>query len=102
MSVDLILLITSAIKLLNSAVFSCSVNWFMSSGALQWHISEAATKPLANDHKAIEWLNHNAHAVRENAVLAFEIDELDEVARLHGRLCDAATDLTHPPLRLVG
>ena len=75
MSVDLICVTT----LLAYSVLSCAVNWFMSSGSLQWHISEAWSKPLASDAEACSWLlsdNATVQAQSVNAIPAAEVERL--------------------------
>lgn len=74
-SADLICVTT----LLISSILSCVVNWFMSSGSLQWHISEAWSKPLASDAEACSWLlsdNATIQAQSVNAIPAAEIGRL--------------------------
>lgn len=75
MSVDLICVTT----LLTYSVLSCVVNWFMSSGSLQWHISEAWSKPLVSDAEACSWLlsdNATVQAQSVNAIPAAEVVRL--------------------------
>jgi hypothetical protein len=51
----------------------------MSSGSLQWHISEAWSKPLASDAEACSWLlsgNTTVQAQSVNAIPAAEVERL--------------------------
>jgi hypothetical protein len=53
----------------------------MSSGSLQWHISEAWSKPLASDIEACSWLLSESTAVQAQSVNAIPAAEIDRLAQ---------------------
>lgn len=46
------------------------LDWYLSTGALQWHIQGAWTRPLAEDALACSWLQHATQQAAAPAVLA--------------------------------
>ena len=53
----------------------------MSSAALQWHMSCAWTKPLADDETAVAWLLSESTVVQVQAINAIPITEIAALAK---------------------
>ena len=56
------------------------LDFFMSGGALQWHIAPAWQAPLVDDVEACGWLAHESEIVRSNALQAVPLCELEGLA----------------------
>jgi hypothetical protein len=56
------------------------LDWYLSSGALQWHMQCAWTRPLVNDGLACSWLSRSQEQVLECAVEAIPIEAQVELA----------------------
>ena len=56
------------------------IDFFMSGGALQWHIASAWQAPLVEDVEACGWLAHESEIVRSNALQAVPLCELEGLA----------------------
>ena len=56
------------------------LGFFVSGGALQWHMSSAWQSPLVQDLEACGWLAHESDVVRSNALQAVPLCELEGLA----------------------
>ena len=56
------------------------LGFFVSRGALQWHIASAWQAPLVEDVEACGWLAHESEIVRSNALQAVPLCELEGLA----------------------
>ena len=61
------------------------LDFFMSGGALQWHIASAWQAPLVEDVEACGWLAHESEIVRSNALQAVPLCELEGLADAYVR-----------------
>ena len=57
------------------------LEWFVTAGALEWHISCAVQFPLADDNEAQRWLLHEFGIVQKSAILAVPQAELLALAQ---------------------
>jgi hypothetical protein len=57
------------------------LDWFISSGALTYHMSSAWSKPLASDEQACGWLLSQSDMVKKNAVNAIGFGDMIGLAK---------------------
>jgi hypothetical protein len=56
------------------------LDWYLSSGAVQWHMQHAWVRPLVEDELALSWLSHTHEQVLACAVQAMPIEAQVELA----------------------
>lgn len=58
------------------------LDWYLSSGAVIWHMQHAWSKPLVKDEQACSWLRHTNEQIVATAVSAIPLDAQTELAEI--------------------
>ena len=57
------------------------LDWYLSSSGMQWHMSQAWTKPLVEDKEALSWLCSTSKLIQISAAQAIDREDVIELAK---------------------